>query len=188
MDQACGNYQAAAARTAGLHDYHQCQRLAVGVFFQYEFLFDAVIGKDEIIGSEPKDRFAAAGLYQRRHQTRLEPRRRIGVGSEISCAGAQAPQRTWKVRQTSKRNFIGHICFAADTASGMSASEKRSASASRCRLARLRARLPSAFACTAPCSSHASLLKTIYLPCYPYGTSRLLLDLWECNRWGFIAS
>jgi hypothetical protein len=111
----------------------------------------------------------------------------MGVPSEVSCACAQAPQRTWKMRQASKRNLIRHICFQANTASGMGVSQKRSASASRCCLARLRARLLSAFAYTAPCSSHAPLLKVSHLPCYPFGTSKLLLDLWECNRYEFTA-
>jgi len=66
------------------------QRLTVGAFFQCEFLLDAVIGKDEIIGSETEDRLAATGLYPRRTRTRSEPRRRTGVGWNILCMRAAA--------------------------------------------------------------------------------------------------
>jgi hypothetical protein len=60
--------QPAAARPASLHDDHQGQRPTVGVFFQCDILLDAIIGKDEIFRSETENRFAAAGLYQRRYQ------------------------------------------------------------------------------------------------------------------------
>ena len=83
--------QTAAARTASLHDDHQCQRLTVGVFFQCEFLLNAVIGKDEIVGSETEDRFAAVGFYQRRHQDKIgaTAQDRGGIGN-LLCMRASA--------------------------------------------------------------------------------------------------
>ena len=92
--------QAAAARTARLHDDHQCQRLTVSVFFQRDFLLDAVISKDEIIGSEAENRFAAAGLYQRRHQDEIGAAAQDGGGIGNICACVQGPQRISKARGT----------------------------------------------------------------------------------------
>jgi len=49
-------------------------------------LLDAVVGQDEIIGSEAENRFAAAGLYQRRHQDEIGAAAQDGGGiGNILC-------------------------------------------------------------------------------------------------------
>ncbi|HXP08423.1 MAG TPA: hypothetical protein VN828_08005, partial [Acidobacteriaceae bacterium] len=72
--------QTAPARTANLHNDHQCQWLPIGVFFQRDVLLDPVVSKDEIIGRETENRFPVAGFYQGRHQNKIGASAQDGGG------------------------------------------------------------------------------------------------------------